>query len=33
VDAAVEDDLEDPGAAGVLLESLEVEGPEPGETG
>jgi hydrogenase nickel incorporation protein HypA/HybF len=33
VDAAVESDLEDPGAAGVVLESLEVEVPEPGETG
>jgi hydrogenase nickel incorporation protein HypA/HybF len=33
VDALLENDLEDPGAAGVVLESVEVEVPEPGETG
>jgi hydrogenase nickel incorporation protein HypA/HybF len=29
VDAVLEDDLEDPRAAGVVLESVEVEVPEP----
>jgi hydrogenase nickel incorporation protein HypA/HybF len=29
VDAVLEDDLDDPRAAGVVLESLEVEVPEP----
>ncbi len=33
VDAVLENDLEDPRAAGVVLESLEVEVPDPGETG
>jgi hydrogenase nickel incorporation protein HypA/HybF len=33
VDAVLAGDLEDPRAAGVVLESLEVEVPEPGETG
>jgi hydrogenase nickel incorporation protein HypA/HybF len=32
VDAVLANDLEDPGAAGVVLESIEVEVPEPGET-
>ena len=33
VDAVLEDDLEDPRATGVVLQSVEVEVPEPGETG
>ena len=33
VDAVLADDLADPRAAGVVLESLEVELPESGETG
>jgi hydrogenase nickel incorporation protein HypA/HybF len=33
VDAVLAADLEDSRAAGVVLESLEVEVPEPGETG
>jgi hydrogenase nickel incorporation protein HypA/HybF len=33
VDALLEDDLEDPQAAGVVLESVEVEVPDVGETG
>ena len=33
VDAVLADDLADPRATGVVLESLEVEVPEPGETG
>jgi hydrogenase nickel incorporation protein HypA/HybF len=33
VDAVLENDLEDPRAAGVVLESLEVEVPDPGEKG
>ena len=33
VDAVLADDLADPRATGVVLESLEVELPEPGETG
>jgi hydrogenase nickel incorporation protein HypA/HybF len=33
VDAALGDDLDDPRAAGVVLESVEVEVPDPGETG
>jgi hydrogenase nickel incorporation protein HypA/HybF len=33
VDAVLADDLADPRAAGVVLESLEVEVPEPGEPG
>lgn len=33
VDAVLEDDLEDPRAAGVVLESLEVEVPDRQETG
>jgi hydrogenase nickel incorporation protein HypA/HybF len=33
VDAVVEKDLESPRAAGVVLESVELEVPEPGETG
>ena len=33
VDAVLADDLEDPRATGVVLESLEVEVPDPGETG
>ena len=33
VDAVLEDDLEDPRATGVVLESLEVEVPDPVETG
>ena len=33
VDAVLGDDLEDPRATGVVLESVEVEVPEPGETG
>ncbi len=33
VDAVLEDDLEDPRAAGVVLESVEVEVPDPVETG
>jgi hydrogenase nickel incorporation protein HypA/HybF len=32
VDAVLENDLEDPRAAGVVLESLEVEAPDPGKT-
>jgi len=32
VDAVLGNDLEDPRAAGVVLESVEVEVPEPGET-
>ena len=31
VDAALADDLDDPRANGVVLESVEVEVPEPGE--
>jgi hydrogenase nickel incorporation protein HypA/HybF len=31
VDAVLEDDLDDPRAAGVVLESVEVEVPEPEE--
>jgi hydrogenase nickel incorporation protein HypA/HybF len=33
VDAMLQDDLDDPRAAGVVLESVEVEVPEAGETG
>jgi hydrogenase nickel incorporation protein HypA/HybF len=33
VDAVLENNLEDPRAAGVVLESLEVEVPDPEETG
>jgi hydrogenase nickel incorporation protein HypA/HybF len=33
VDAVLENDLEDPRATGVVLESLEVEVPDPVETG
>jgi hydrogenase nickel incorporation protein HypA/HybF len=33
VDAVLEDDLDDPGAAGVVLESVEVEVPERAEAG
>lgn len=33
VDAVLADDLADPRATGVVLESLEVEVPEQGETG
>jgi hydrogenase nickel incorporation protein HypA/HybF len=32
VDAVLAEDLDDPRAAGVVLESIEVEVPEPGET-
>ena len=33
VDAVLEEDIESPRATGVVLESLEVEVPDPGETG
>ena len=33
VDTVLEDDLDDPRAAGVVLQSVEVEVPEPQETG
>jgi hydrogenase nickel incorporation protein HypA/HybF len=33
VDAVLTDDLDDPRANGVVLESVEVEVPEPGEAG
>ena len=33
VDAVLADDIDDPRATGVVLESVEVEMPEPGETG
>jgi hydrogenase nickel incorporation protein HypA/HybF len=33
VDAVLEDDLEDPRATGVVLQSVEVEVPEPGDAG
>jgi hydrogenase nickel incorporation protein HypA/HybF len=33
VDTVLEDDLDDPRAAGVVLESVEVEVPEPEATG
>lgn len=33
VDAVLEDELNDPRAGGVVLESIEVEVPEPAETG
>lgn len=33
VDAVLEDDLEDPRATGVVLQSVEVEVPDPVETG
>lgn len=33
VDAVLEDELNDPRAGGVVLESIEVEAPEPAETG